>query len=220
MQRGRAPFAVPVLAVHSAEIFLPTQLAIEIQTIKPLRAEERKEMLAIGDRRGGSQAASVVSPLVRQCGFQRLLPDDAPAFPIHGENDELMALSHRQVVMRARSTAVSRLELFANRDGTGEKHSVTPNNRRGVPQTWQVRFPAHISRLAPLDRGIRSWGDARTTGTAPLRPFVFSVWGVTAGRGSLLADFGSHHGQGSRQRRQAKNHWMHKIHRTCQFANT
>src|SRR5439155_6056873 len=124
-------FAVAVLGVHLAEVFLPQQLAGGVEAVEAVGAEEGEDTLAVGDRRGRGEAGGVVAGLVRGGLVHRLLPDDLAGLAADREHGELVVVSRTQVVVSARADEARRDRLAVG-DRRGQEDLVAPNNRRRV----------------------------------------------------------------------------------------
>src|SRR5262249_13971707 len=105
----RTAFAVGVESVHPAEISLPFQLTIQIQTIEAARTEKGVNSFTIGDGRIGSETTRFMAALVRPLFTQDLLPRNFPIPAADREGEKLVAMSHRNAVVNAGGVIENRL---------------------------------------------------------------------------------------------------------------
>src|SRR5262249_22302389 len=171
VQDRRTAFAVAVLAVHLAEVFFPNELAVEVETIQAIRAERRKDVFAVADRRRRREASSYVAGFVRRSVMHSFLPENLPALAAHGQHGEFVASGPIQIVVRARPNE-PRLDGIAVRNRGGQKDAVATDDRRGMALTRECRLPADVLGLAPFNRGLRIRSNAAGKRAAPLRPGV------------------------------------------------
>jgi hypothetical protein len=60
------------------------------------------------------------------------LPEDLAVAAADGQDDELVVMGQRQVVMGAGTGRQARPHGFAIRDRRGEENAIAPNDRRGM----------------------------------------------------------------------------------------
>src|SRR5262249_39392806 len=145
--KGRgAAFAVPVLAVHLAEGGFPEQIAAGVEAVEAVRAEEREDVLAVGDGRRRGEAGRDLPGLMRQGLVYRLLPEYLPGLAADGQDREFVALGHAQIVMGAGAHEAG-LDGIAVGDRRGQEEAVAPDDRRGMPLARQRDLPAEVLGL-------------------------------------------------------------------------
>ena len=91
----RGTFAELVACAHVAEVLVPDQLAVLVQTVQPARAEEGPHVLAVGDRRGRGLAGGDMARLVRYLFTDDALPNLLARVAIDGLDDETVKESKR-----------------------------------------------------------------------------------------------------------------------------
>ncbi len=182
---GRDALAMSVLGLHLAEFFVPHQLAIKVQAIEPVRSEECKQMLAIGNGRVGRQAGGEMTAFVRKLSVQDLLPQNLAVSAANGEHHELVSMRHRSAVVCAFGLAVTGWECFSEGCRRSQENPVLPDDGRRVAQAGQRRLPTDVLFFAPLERRISVGCDAGSERPTPLRPIVLGI-------AFVIADHGSH----------------------------
>ena len=155
---------------HVAEIRLPLELAVHVETVKAARAEESEEMLAVGHRGVRRQAPGIVSAFVRKFLAQGPLPNNLAVGAVYGENDELVALRGRHVIVRAGRVSGYGVHGIPERDRSADIDAIAPDDRRGMPHARQRELPTNILGLAPFRWRVRIRRDASSQWSAPLRP--------------------------------------------------
>ena len=115
VEHGRTAFAMGVERIHSAKIFLPYQLAFQIQAIEATGTEEGVEPFTIRQRRIRSEAAGLVTALVRPLFPQHFQPGDTPIATADRKRKKLVAMSDRHAVVNPRGIVIDRLLRVAHR---------------------------------------------------------------------------------------------------------
>ena len=201
MEHGRTAFAVRVERLHPAEVLLPFQLALEIEAIKAARTEEGVKPLAVGDGRIGSEAAGLVTALVRPLFAQDFLPQNSSVPAADGEHDELMAMRDRHAVVNAGRIVIDRLLRLADGHCGQDVNRIAEDDGRGMAFARQRNFPADIVGLAPVDGRIGVRRDAIGQRPAPLRPVAQRL---RAGTNARVTAKSREREQATEQRHQAR----------------
>src|SRR5205085_4349299 len=115
------------------------------------RTEEGIEQLAIGDGGIGSQAAGLVTALVREFLAENFFPENLALLAADGQQQELMAMGDGHIVVRSRRVIVDGLLRLAARDRHGEKNAITKDNWTGMAFARKRDSPTNILLLAPVD---------------------------------------------------------------------
>ena len=133
-KRGRAALAVAVLGVHFAEVLFPKELAVRVQAVKTSGAEEREDVLAIGDGRCRGQAGGDMTCFMRKLLVYRLLPENFASLAAERQYREFVAMGHGQVVMGTGAGRKPWLYGLAVRNRRGEEDTFAPDDRaRSAP---------------------------------------------------------------------------------------
>src|SRR5262245_33652758 len=124
--------------LHWAKVGLPNQLALDAEAVQPKRAKEGEEMLAVGRRRIGCQAARLMTLLVRQRLPQRFLPEDFSARAVDRQGHEPVAMGDGEVVVIAWRRAGAWRQRITKCDGRGEEHAIAPDDRSGMAAAGDI----------------------------------------------------------------------------------
>src|SRR2546422_9841884 len=121
-----------VQGLHPAEVLLPFQFAVQVETIESARTEEGVKTLAVGDGRIGRQASGFVTALVQELLAHNFLPENLPVTAADGEDDELVTVGNRHVVVCTGGVVIDRLLCVADGHGSGEGDPGTGDGGRGM----------------------------------------------------------------------------------------
>src|ERR1700722_3406178 len=116
---------------------------------------------------------------VRRCDLRDLLPEELSGFSIEPHQHQLL-LGLRPFVTEAAPAASNRCRLgFGGWDDAGwygsrHENFIAPNHRRGMPASWDLRFPVYMFGIAPM-QGCVSARHAIVIGTAPTGPISGAV---------------------------------------------
>ena len=196
VQCRRGPFAERVPHAASAEVDLPLEVAVQVVGIQPPRSEEREQVLTVGHGRTGC-----VGPVGLLVAFMGDLlssypfPDDLSCVAIERHHGESLRPEGLGTTGRSSAPTVAATLSTVQRptgpvvrchsghqvtDRHRREHEdpVVPDDRRRRTSTWDLDFPGHVLRLAPLGRGIAMGREPGGMGAAPLAPKSFGVQGL------------------------------------------
>src|ERR1043166_2567063 len=150
IKHGRTAFAMGMQCLHPAKILLPFEIAFQVEAIEAAGAVAGVDVLAIGHRRVGSQAAGLVTTLMRKFGANHFFPKLVTITTANRHKGEFMVMGYAHIVVRPRRVVINRFGRLANRGGHREKDLVAKNDRCGMAFAGQRYFPADVLFLAPL----------------------------------------------------------------------
>src|ERR1039457_1297137 len=173
---GRAPLELGRIVspdVEPAEVTLPQPMAGEVVGIQALRPEECNDDAAIG-RRGGVRISGLdVALFFGNALVRGSLPEDPARGAVQAQH---VPLVHREIVRGSALPVEPGFEggIGLAAHGGGEEYLAAPDDRAGVGQSVDLRFPKHAGVLpgVPLDRQVLAIGHSRRSWSAERRPFL------------------------------------------------
>ena len=172
---GRASFAMAVFDLHIAKILFPGELAIDVETVDPSRAEGGYDILSVGNRGVGSPASRYMGTLMRSLLVDGLLPENRSINSVDRQDYRALVELGGQVVVVAVRVFVFFLRRFPEGRCRGQEDAIPPDDGCRVPLPRKRCFPADVFFLAPLDRRCAAGRRPRSERAAPAGPLLRGV---------------------------------------------
>ena len=159
---------------HVAQVLLPDQIPLHVQTVETEGTKIDVDMFTIGDGRGGGPGVGAVGPLVGALFPGGPLPKDLPRPAVQRQQVELHHLGRFDLALCLRRV------FPVGGNGSGHEYRLIPNDRGRVALAGDGHFPANVPILGPFHRRVTLGRNSRSLRSPPLVPI-----GLVARRGLL-----------------------------------